>query len=74
MPKLATVLRRCRSSPANTERIDSFGVDRKNSLQPDVVFPAILEVVFVQKAFANPEAKSGQANLARTFVEYRTAM
>jgi len=46
---------------------------RKNSFQPDLVLPAIPEVVLVQKPFPEPEVEIRQAHLRGIFVEDRSA-
>jgi hypothetical protein len=71
-PNPTTLFRRDSSSPANANRIEPLWLKRTDSFQPDLMFPAVLEIVFVQKPFAEAEAEIRQADLIGLSVEDRS--
>jgi hypothetical protein len=45
------------SLPADTDGTSLLGRERKNTFQPDLVFPLVSEIVLVEKAFSEPEVE-----------------
>lgn len=48
-------------------------LERKNSFQPDLVLPAVPEVVLVHKPFSEPELEIHQAHHGGIFIECSSA-
>jgi hypothetical protein len=51
------------SLPTHTDGINLLRRKRKNTFQPDLVFPLVSEVILVEKPFSEPKLEIGQADL-----------
>ena len=48
----------------NADRIESFGAQRQLLFQTELMYPLIVEVVFVEEALPDSETKTGKGNVA----------
>jgi len=68
-PRPAAVLGWDSAPAANTDWVASPRVERQDVLDPHVVLPAVGEVVFIEEAFTDAQAKVGQAHPSRIVAE-----
>ncbi len=64
-PRPATVLGRNSAPTADAHRVPSSGLQRPNLLDPDVMLPAVGEVVLIQEALADTQPELAEPHPAR---------
>ena len=72
-PRPAAVLRWASPPPANADRVAPAGFGRDELLDPDVVAPAVDEVVVVDEPFPDAQAEAGQRDPPGVVAETDTA-
>ncbi len=73
-PGAATVFRRCRASPADTDRIGPPRLLVEPAFDPDLVLPPVAEVILVEEPFVGAELEVDEPNLACILGEPKTAV